>query len=86
MHDRRCKLHSGVVTLSDGSVLLAGGSERPEKCDRNMSSFEYATEDGFSGFYFSSVTVLRDGRALIDGGYGARPMDGAVKRAWIYQP
>jgi hypothetical protein len=42
MHDRRYKLHSGVVTLSDGSVLGAG--------------------------------------------VGARPMDGAVKRAWIYQP
>jgi Kelch motif/Galactose oxidase, central domain len=86
MHERRYKLHSGAATLADGSVLVAGGSDRPEKCDRSLRSFQYATEDRLSGFYFSSTTLLKDGAVLIDGGYGAHPMEGAVKRAWLYQP
>lgn len=85
MHDRRYKLHLGVVTLENGSVLVAGGSDRPEKCDRRLRAFQYATQDRLSGFYFSSAALLKDGKVLIFGGYGARPVDGAVKRAWLYQ-
>ena len=86
MNSKRFKLVHGAVRLADGRVLVAGGAERPEIYDPAKKSFQPVNGTVGSSEYFSTVTLLADGRALIVGGYGSDPMAGAVPNAWLYQP
>jgi hypothetical protein len=67
-------------------VLIAGGAERPEIYNPATQTFQPAGGTVGNGRYFSSATLLADGRVLIAGGYGDDAMAGAVANAWIYQP
>jgi hypothetical protein len=86
MKSRRFKLPDGVVELKDGRVLIAGGAERPEIYDAASPILATAAGSPLDGFFFSSATLLADGRVLLFGGYGANPSAGAVRGAWIWEP
>jgi hypothetical protein len=86
MNSRRFKLADGVVPLKDGRVLIAGGAYRPEIYDEKSASLEATAGSSLDGFFFSSATVLADGRVLLVGGYGMDPGAGAVKHAWLWEP
>ena len=86
MRAARFKLARGVVQLPDGRVLIASGAEQPEVFDPVSGVFRAASGAPLAGFYFSSVTLLQDGSALIAGGYGGDPQAGGVASAALYVP
>jgi hypothetical protein len=82
----RYKLPSGVTTLSDGRVLVAGGAELPEIYDPARGVFVSLNDEPLDGFLFSTATLLSDGRVLMVDGYGHHPTDGAVNHAMLWKP
>jgi len=86
MHTRRFKLHDGVVVLRDGRVLVAGGADQMELYDPAAESFSTIGGVALDGFFFSTATLLGDGKVLVVNGYGQHPLDGAVRHAWLYEP
>jgi hypothetical protein len=82
----RYKLPSGVTTLSDGRVLVAGGAELPEIYDPARGVFVSLNDEPLDGFLFSTATLLSDGRVLMVDGYGQHPTDGAVNHAMLWKP
>lgn len=82
----RYKLMQGVATLQDGQVLVAGGADQPELYDPEANSFVPVPGPKLDGFYFSTTTALGNGSVLLVGGYGPRPMAGAVRQSWLWQP
>jgi len=86
MSFKRFKLMHAAVRLPDGRVLIAGGAERPEIYNPATKTFRPVKGTVGEGRYFSTATVLNDGRVLITGGYGDDPMAGAVANVWLYQP
>ncbi len=84
MSQKRYKIHSSVIMLPSGNVLVAGGSQQPEIYEASTNLFRPIESPSLSGFLFSTATLLKTGQVLIAGGYGARPADGAVKDAWLY--
>jgi len=84
MNQKRYKIHSSVALQPNGNVLVAGGNQRAEVYDGSAKLFRPIESPALDGFLFSTATVLKNGKVLIVGGYGARPTDGAVKSAWLY--
>jgi galactose oxidase-like protein/Kelch motif protein len=82
----RFKLLSGVTTLNDGRVLIAGGAELPEIYDPARGVFVSLDDEPLDGFLFSTATLLSDGRVLMVDGYGQHPTDGAVNHAMLWKP
>jgi hypothetical protein len=83
---KRFKLHDGVVALRDGRVLVAGGADQMELYDPASGRFSTVGGVALDGFFFSTATLLGDGKVLVVNGYGHHPLDGAVRHAWVYQP
>lgn len=86
MNFKRYKLKKGIISLGNGQILVAGGADHPEVYDPTSNRFLPTTGNNLDGFCFSTATLLGNGEALIVGGYGYRPGDGAVNHAWLYQP
>ena len=86
MQFRRFKLPHAIVALPNGEVLFAGGASRPELYDPDSNSFRLTTGTELDRFYFSSATLLPEGKVLLAGGYGSRATEGAPNHAWLYQP
>jgi Kelch motif len=86
MHLKRFKLHDGVVSLRDGRILVAGGADQMELYDPAAGSFSTVGGVALDGFFFATATLLGDGKVLVVNGYGHRPLDGAVRHAWLYEP
>jgi hypothetical protein len=86
MKFHRFKLASGVVSLRDGRILVAGGASQPEIYDPLRSAFAPWEGVSLEGYFFSTATPLDDGRVLVVDGYGSRPADGGVRQAWLMQP
>jgi hypothetical protein len=83
----RFKLPDAVVLLASGKVLIAGGSSFAEIYDPGENAFHKTGGGLGTAHFFASATLLRDGKALITGGYfessGGLP---SAANAWIYRP
>ena len=81
MNQERFKLADAAVLLSDGNVLVGGGNRQIEIFDSKSQTF---IPDGTldDDYYFSVLTMLKDGQVLITGGYNGNilPSD----KAWLY--
>jgi hypothetical protein len=86
MDFERFKLLTGVVALRSGRILIAGGADQAEVYDPASNAFLPTAGEKLDGFYFSTATLLTDGRVLIVGGYGHDAGAGAFNHAWLYQP
>jgi len=86
MNFERYKMLSGVVTLQDGRILIAGGAGQMELYDPAKSTFVPIAGPPLEGFFYNTATVLRDGRVLLVDGYGYRPASGAVRQARLFAP
>lgn len=77
--------HAGTsLLLPGGLVLLAGGAPQAEIYDPRQRSFELAPGAARLAGQFSAVAPLRNGGALITGGYGNG--GGPRSFAWLYLP
>ena len=83
MNSARYKLQGTGVLLSNGKVLVAGGSNRAEVFDPVANSFSYAVGDMETPRLFATATRLRNGDVLIIGGYHGNSV--ASANAWIYR-
>ena len=86
MNFPRFKLLSGVTSLSDGRILIAGGAQQPEIYDPARAVFVSLADSPLDGFLFSTATLLPDGRVLLVDGYGQHPAEGAVNHAMLWKP
>jgi hypothetical protein len=82
---KRFKLTKAVVSLNNGRVLIAGGADDPEIYDPASGAFLRVGGAKIDGPYFSTATLLGDGKVLLAGGY-ANPGSPGVNHAWIYEP
>jgi hypothetical protein len=77
--------HAGSsLMLSNGLVLIAGGAPQAETYDPRERAFVLVGGDARMAGQFSAVARLRDGGALITGGYGNG--GGPRSSAWLYRP
>ncbi len=87
MNFARYKIRDTAVVLPNEKVLIAGGSEKPEIFNPETKSFERVSGELGKTLHFASVTLLKDGRALILGGYefvkGGEPT--STNQAWIFR-
>lgn len=85
MNSARFKVSGAATLLENGKVLIAGSSEEPEIFDPKTKSFSKISGNLGKSLHYSSVTLLKDGRALIIGGYqfGGEPT--STKQAWIFK-
>ncbi len=84
MNTARFKLLNAVTLLNNDTVLIAGGSERVETYNSAMRTFNMVSGQMDAARFFSTATLLSDGRVLIIGGYDSDIV--ASARAWLYQP
>lgn len=82
----RFKLPSGVVTLGDGRILVAGGADQLEVFDPAKNAFLQVKGPQLEGFLFNTATSLSDGRVLLVDGYGRHPENGAIRKARVFTP
>jgi hypothetical protein len=86
MGSQRFKNRDGVVPLKNGRILLTSGGDQPELYDPASNSFVPTAGEKLDSFYFSTATLLPNGRVLIAGGYGRDAVAGGLNHAWLYQP
>jgi hypothetical protein len=84
LHEKRFKLPTEAVQLSSGRVLIAGGGKQVETYDPNTSSFSTASGTLDQPWHFMTETRLKDGSALLAGGYADN--DRATAQTWIFRP
>jgi N-acetylneuraminic acid mutarotase len=84
MNARRFKFPHAVLKLSPGRVLIAGGGAEAEIFDEELGRF-YRTDGSFGDpLFYSAAIVLRDGRALITGGYSEGGTLPATRSAFTF--
>ncbi len=83
MKTARFKLPEAVALLKDGTVLVAGGGEQVETYNPATKTFSIATGHMDTARFYSTATLLTDGRVLIAGGYDAHSL--ASTKAWVYK-
>lgn len=87
MNFARFKISETAVVLPSGKVLIAGGSENAELYNPATKSFEKVSGSLGKSLHYATVTLLKDGRALILGGYefvrGGEPT--STNQAWIFK-
>ncbi len=87
MNFARFKINETAVLLQNGKVLIAGGSEEAEIYNPETKSFEKVSGSLGKSLHYASVTLLKDGRALILGGYefvkNGEPT--STNQAWIFK-
>jgi len=81
LNRERFKLADAAVLLNNGNVLVGGGNRQIEIFDAQDQRFILG-EQLDNDYYSSLLTLLKDGRVLITGGYDSsiQPSD----KAWIY--
>ena len=85
----RFKIPDATAVLQNGRILIAGGAAEVEVYDNAAGKF-FRAGSLDEAHFFASTTLLKDGRALITGGYTTsrgRP-NGPLssEQAWIYVP
>ncbi len=87
MNFARFKINETAVLLENGQVLIAGGSEQAEVFDPATKSFGRVSGSFGKSLHYASVTLLKDGRAVIIGGYefvkSGEPT--STNQAWIFK-
>lgn len=83
MISARYKLHNALVVLPNGKVVVAGGAQSVEVYDPVTGTFSTAVGSLDEARYFSTATLLQNGKVLIVGGYRMGIVSTAA--AWIYQ-
>ena len=83
MNMARFKLPGAVALLKNGNVLIAGGGEQVEIYDPASKSFRVATGRMDAARFYSTATLLTDGRVLVAGGYDNHSV--ASAKAWTYK-
>ena len=85
----RFKIPDATAVLKNGRILIAGGAAEVEVYDNTAGKF-FRAGSLDEAHFFASTTLLKDGRALITGGYTAsrgRPNGPlSTEQAWIYEP
>lgn len=77
--------HAGTsLLLPTGHLLIAGGAPQAETYDRSERRFLLVAGETRMAGQFSAAAPLRNGGALITGGYGNGT--GPRSSAWLYQP
>ena len=84
MNDSRFKLPDEAVQLSNGKLLIAGGSTQVEVFDPVSGKFLVAAGQMNDARHFMSETRLKDGSVLLAGGYPNN--DQSTAQAWVYRP
>ena len=87
MNFARFKINETAVLLTNNKVLIAGGNEEAEIFNPATNSFEKISGSLGKSLHYSSVTLLKDGRAIIVGGYefvkSGEPT--STDQAWIFK-
>jgi hypothetical protein len=84
MNFARFKLLDAVTPMADGSVLVAGGDSWVETFSPATQRFDIVESPLDTARFFSTATLLADGRVLILGGYDSNIR--ATAGAWMYAP
>ena len=86
MNFARFKIAETAIVLGNGNVLIAGGSGEAEVFDTKENIFKRVSGNFGDSMHFATTTLLKDGRALVVGGYayqrGAAPK--STNQAWIF--
>ncbi len=83
MNTARFKLPEAVVLLKNGKVLIAGGGEQVEVYNSASKTFSLSAGRMDTARFYSTATLLTDGRVLVVGGYDNRSQ--ASAKAWVYK-
>ena len=83
LRTERFKHGNAVVSLADGTVLVAGGGETVEAFFPRRGTFHTAHGSLGAARQFSTATALADGSVLIVGGYDERVR--VTSTAWLYR-
>jgi N-acetylneuraminic acid mutarotase len=87
MNAARFKISETAILLKNGKVLIAGGNEAAEIFNPQTKSFSLVTGSFGKSLHYGSVTLLKDERVLILGGYefvsNGEPT--STNQAWIYE-
>jgi len=84
LNDSRFKLPDEAVRLSSGKLLVAGGSKDVELYDPATGKFLISQGQISDAWHYMTETRLKDGRALLAGGYPNN--DQATAETWLYKP
>ena len=83
MNTARFKLPNAVSLLKNGKVLIAGGDTQVEIYNPASRTFSIATGRMDGARFYSTATLLTDGRVLVADGYDNRSV--ASAKAWTYE-
>ena len=87
MNRARFKINETAILLSNGKVLIAGGGESAEIFDPQTKAFSPVAGSFGKSFHYATVTLLKDERVLILGGYefvrSGAPT--GTNQAWIFK-
>jgi hypothetical protein len=84
MNTTRFKHRDSVALLNNGTVFVAGGKEYAEIYNPLKNSFDIVNGRMDGARFYSTATLLSDGRVLVIGGYDNNIV--ASAKAWLYQP
>jgi WD40 repeat protein len=82
MNQARFKLPEAVVLLRNDKVLIGCSGEQVEIYDPEARAFTAAAGRMDTERFYSTATLLPDGRVLITGGYDSHSI--ASAKAWLY--
>lgn len=83
MNTARFKLPEAVILLKNGKVLIAGGGEQVEVYNSVSRTFSLGAGRMDTARFYSTATLLTDGRVLVVGGYDNHSQ--ASAKAWVYK-
>ena len=82
MKNERFKLQEGIVSLTNGNVLVGGGSKTVEMYNSSENKF-IAMGELDDANYYTCLTLLNNGKVLITGGYNNKIV--TTSSAYIFQ-